>query len=56
MPDAVLLVHPRGTFRLTGACVPHFREQGYGRVVNVTSYTGMQGNPVWWPTRPPRPG
>jgi 3-oxoacyl-[acyl-carrier protein] reductase len=33
-----------GTFRLTRACVPHFRERGYGRVVNVTSYTGLHGN------------
>jgi len=33
-----------GTFRLTRACVPHFRERGFGRVVNVTSYTGLHGN------------
>jgi 3-oxoacyl-[acyl-carrier protein] reductase len=33
-----------GTFRLTRACVPHFRERGYGRVVNVTSFTGLHGN------------
>lgn len=26
------------------ACVPHFRRQQYGRVVNVTSYTGLRGN------------
>jgi 3-oxoacyl-[acyl-carrier protein] reductase len=42
--DAVLGVHLGGTFRLTRACVPHFREQGFGRVVNVTSYTGLHGN------------
>lgn len=42
--DAVLAVHLGGTFRLTRACVPHFRERGYGRVVNVTSYTGLHGN------------
>jgi len=42
--DAVLDVHLGGTFRFTRACVPHFRERGYGRVVNVTSYTGMHGN------------
>ena len=35
---------PGSTFRLTRACVPHFRERGYGRVVNVTSYTGLHGN------------
>ena len=42
--EAVLAVHLGGTFRFTRACVPHFREQGYGRVINVTSYTGLHGN------------
>jgi 3-oxoacyl-[acyl-carrier protein] reductase len=42
--DAVLGVHLGGTFRLTRAAVPHFRAQQYGRVVNVTSYTGLHGN------------
>ncbi|MBF9132592.1 SDR family oxidoreductase [Plantactinospora sp. S1510] len=40
----VLDVHLGGTFRLTRAAVPVFREQGYGRVINVTSYTGLRGN------------
>jgi 3-oxoacyl-[acyl-carrier protein] reductase len=42
--DAVLATHSGGTFRFTRACVPHFREQGRGRVINVTSYTGLRGN------------
>jgi 3-oxoacyl-[acyl-carrier protein] reductase len=42
--DAVLGVHLGGTFRFTRACVPHFREQSYGRVINVTSFTGLRGN------------
>ncbi len=42
--DAVLAVHLGGTFRFTRAAVPHFRAQRYGRVVNVTSYTGLHGN------------
>ncbi len=42
--DQVLAVHAGGTFRLTRACVPHFRTHGYGRVINVTSYTGLRGN------------
>lgn len=42
--DGVLDVHAGGTFRLTRACTPHFRAQGYGRIVNVTSYTGLHGN------------
>jgi 3-oxoacyl-[acyl-carrier protein] reductase len=42
--EAVLAVHLGGTFRFTRACVPHFRENGYGRLINVTSYTGLHGN------------
>jgi 3-oxoacyl-[acyl-carrier protein] reductase len=42
--DQVLAVHSGGTFRLTRACVPHFRAAGRGRVINVTSYTGIRGN------------
>ncbi|KXF51341.1 3-oxoacyl-ACP reductase [Rhodococcus sp. SC4] len=43
--DQVLAVHAGGTFRFTRACVPQFRAQGHGRIVNVTSYTGLHGNP-----------
>lgn len=43
--DLVVDVSLGGTFRFTRACVPHFRERGYGRVINVTSYTGLHGNP-----------
>jgi 3-oxoacyl-[acyl-carrier protein] reductase len=42
--ETVLSVHAGGTFRFTRACVPTFRAQQYGRVVNVTSYTGLRGN------------
>ncbi|MFD9552379.1 3-oxoacyl-ACP reductase FabG [Nocardia salmonicida] len=42
--DAVLGVHLGGSFRLTRAATPHFRSQKYGRVVNVTSYSGLRGN------------
>jgi 3-oxoacyl-[acyl-carrier protein] reductase len=41
---AVVDVSLGGTFRFTRACVPHFRERSYGRVVNITSYTGLHGN------------
>jgi len=43
--EAVLAVHSGGTFRFTRAAVPHFRRQGFGRIINVTSYTGLRGNP-----------
>ena len=42
--DAVLRVHAGGTFRFTRSCVPAFRERNFGRVINVTSYTGLHGN------------
>lgn len=42
--DTVLNVHAGGTFRFTRACVPHFRAQGAGRIVNVTFYSGLRGN------------
>jgi 3-oxoacyl-[acyl-carrier protein] reductase len=42
--DTVLRVHLGGTFRFTRSCVPHFRAQGMGRVINVTSYSGLHGN------------
>ncbi len=42
--EQVLAIHAGGTFRLTRAAVPHFRAQGGGRVINVTSYTGLHGN------------
>ncbi|WP_181779113.1 3-oxoacyl-ACP reductase FabG [Pseudonocardia pini] len=41
---AVLDVHLGGTFAVTRAVIPHMRRAGAGRIVNVTSYTGMHGN------------
>jgi len=43
--ESVMAVHAGGTFRFTRAAVPHFRRQGSGRIINVTSYTGLHGNP-----------
>ena len=40
----VIGVHLSGTFHVTRAAVPHMRDAGWGRVINVTSYTGMHGN------------
>jgi 3-oxoacyl-[acyl-carrier protein] reductase len=42
--DLVVDVSLKGTFLFTRACVPHFRAQGGGRIVNVTSFTGLRGN------------
>jgi 3-oxoacyl-[acyl-carrier protein] reductase len=43
--EEVMAVHAGGTFRFTRAAVPYFRGQGGGRIINVTSYTGLRGNP-----------
>jgi 3-oxoacyl-[acyl-carrier protein] reductase len=40
----VLGVHLTGTFATTRAVVPLMRERGFGRIVNVTSFTGLHGN------------
>lgn len=42
--DAVMATHAGGTFRFTRAVVPHMRAAGAGRIINVTSYTGLRGN------------
>ena len=42
--STVLGVHLSGTFHFTQACIPTFRSNGYGRIINVTSYTGIHGN------------
>ncbi|MEU1953436.1 SDR family oxidoreductase [Nocardia rhamnosiphila] len=41
--QAVLDVHLKGTFAVTRAAVPFMRAAGFGRIVNVTSYTGLHG-------------
>ena len=40
----VLNVHLGGTFHVTRAAIPHMRGGGFGRIINVTSYTGLHGN------------
>jgi 3-oxoacyl-[acyl-carrier protein] reductase len=42
--ETVLRVHLDGSFRCTRAVIPQMRAQSYGRIVNVTSYTGLHGN------------
>jgi NAD(P)-dependent dehydrogenase (short-subunit alcohol dehydrogenase family) len=42
--DAVVKVHLYGAFHVTRAAWPHLREQGYGRIVNTTSGSGLYGN------------
>ena len=43
--EQVLAIHAGGTFKVHASCgsvLP--RKQNFGRIVNVTSYTGLHGN------------
>jgi 3-oxoacyl-[acyl-carrier protein] reductase len=42
--NVVIDVHLSGTFRFTRAAIPQMRLHGRGRIINVTSYTGLHGN------------
>ena len=42
--DAVIGVHLKGSFALTRAAAPRFREQHWGRFINMTSTSGLVGN------------
>lgn len=42
--EPVLEVHLKGAFWVTRPAWPHMRDQGYGRVVNITSSAGLLGN------------
>jgi NAD(P)-dependent dehydrogenase (short-subunit alcohol dehydrogenase family) len=42
--DAVLAVHLKGAFNVTLPAWRRMREQGYGRIVNTTSSSGLLGN------------
>ncbi|XP_059487453.1 peroxisomal multifunctional enzyme type 2 [Neocloeon triangulifer] len=42
--DLVHSVHLRGAFKTTQAAWPHFKQQGYGRIVMTASNSGLLGN------------
>jgi NAD(P)-dependent dehydrogenase (short-subunit alcohol dehydrogenase family)/acyl dehydratase len=42
--DAVYRVHLRGTYSCAKAVWPHMRERGYGRILFVSSSSGLYGN------------
>ena len=42
--DAVLKVHLYGAYHMSRAAAPHFREQGSGSLVHMTSTSGLIGN------------
>ena len=41
--DKVIDINLKGYFNYARAAVPIFREQGYGKIVNVTSINGLRG-------------
>lgn len=42
--DAVLDTHLKGTFAVTRAAAPHMKTQQWGRIINMTSTSGLIGN------------
>jgi hypothetical protein len=42
--DAVITVHLKGTFLCARHAAGHMKEQGYGRIINITSSAGLRGN------------
>ena len=42
--DAVINTHLKGTFAVTRAAAPLMREQKWGRIINMTSTSGLIGN------------
>ncbi len=43
--ESVVDIGLTGTFRVSKIVVPHMIESGYGRIVNVASVAGKEGNP-----------
>jgi NAD(P)-dependent dehydrogenase (short-subunit alcohol dehydrogenase family) len=42
--DGVINTHLKGCFAVTRAAVPHMRERKWGRIINMTSTSGLVGN------------
>lgn len=42
--DSVIAVHLKGSFNMTSAAAPHFKQQKGGRIINFTSTSGLIGN------------
>ena len=43
--DRTIDVHLKGTFLCCQAVIPHMKARGYGRIVNIASIAGKEGNP-----------
>jgi 3-oxoacyl-[acyl-carrier protein] reductase len=44
--DAIFAVHIQGQRNLLRAVIPRMKERGYGRIVNMSSMAGKEGNPL----------
>jgi len=42
--DAVIAVHLKGSFNTARHAAPLMKDQGYGRIINITSSAGLRGN------------
>jgi NAD(P)-dependent dehydrogenase (short-subunit alcohol dehydrogenase family) len=42
--DSVIAVHLKGTFNVSRAAAPHFKDQGSGAFIHMTSTSGLVGN------------
>jgi multifunctional beta-oxidation protein len=42
--DSIMAVHLKGMFRITKAAWPYLLKQAYGRIINVSSTSGIYGN------------
>ncbi len=54
--DEVLLVNLTAAFRLTRGALRGMMKQRFGRIINISSLTGVAGNPGRAITRRARPG
>lgn len=43
--ETAIAINLSGVFYFCQAVVPHMRERGYGRIVNIASIAGKEGNP-----------
>ena len=53
--DRVMAINLNGVFYGCRVAVPHMRERGYGRIVNVASMAGKDGSSTSRATQPPKP-
>jgi NAD(P)-dependent dehydrogenase (short-subunit alcohol dehydrogenase family) len=51
-----IAINLTGVFNFCRAVIPHMRSRSYGRIVNIASIAGKEGNPRMTPIPPPRLG